>query len=536
LLGVGWLLLLTCGLYHRALGLWWMYDDFFHLRFIASFSPLAYFFDAEVWQQGPQAVFTPAFMLSLDTDLALFGLRPPAFLAHQLLALAALAWALVSVLCLWLPRGFALAAGTLFLVGPLVASIAPVLMVRHYLEALVLVALALRLAARSLRLQSWSWAAGSALLYLLACLCKEIAVPLLACFPILLAAAAESRWRQLRFLLPHAIALATYLMLRARMLDGWLSGYGWALPSTEMPSFVASLAPRVGSEIATGQAVGALMLAVMIGVSLVLVRSPRTALLAVGLAAVALLPIVPVAVEMQPRFALVSWLLLVGAFASGCARLAGWSAGGSRVAWLCMSCTIMVAAVANRTQWNRELPDLLRRSIENRAYVGLDAGEYLRLPREAAAALGELDRLKQERLGGAAGAGWFRDDLFLCVQGSEIERLWEFQPQPGRLEEITARLPVLRREACANLQRKADLGARFAWRGNVLSWKLRGPPGEFSFVFAEGRERIAVPARGGYRMVIDEVVLRVRHQGVDGAVAYSPPLALSAQRGEFEWQ
>jgi hypothetical protein len=78
-------LLGTCGwsVYHRALGLWLTYDDFFHLHYLYTTTPAEYFLDPEVWQRLPFKMITPLLFLSFDLDLALFGLDARAFLVHQ---------------------------------------------------------------------------------------------------------------------------------------------------------------------------------------------------------------------------------------------------------------------------------------------------------------------------------------------------------------------------------------------------------------------------------------------------------------------
>src|SRR5690606_32227588 len=47
------LLTLPLLLFRQALGLWWMEDDFFQLRYALDHGPLAYGLDPEVWRRLP---------------------------------------------------------------------------------------------------------------------------------------------------------------------------------------------------------------------------------------------------------------------------------------------------------------------------------------------------------------------------------------------------------------------------------------------------------------------------------------------------
>ena len=80
LAALGW------AVYHRALGLWLTYDDFFHLHYLYTSTPAEYLLKPEVWQRLPFKMITPLLFLSFDLDLALFGLDAHAFLVHQLVS------------------------------------------------------------------------------------------------------------------------------------------------------------------------------------------------------------------------------------------------------------------------------------------------------------------------------------------------------------------------------------------------------------------------------------------------------------------
>lgn len=129
-------------LYAPILKLWWIYDDFYHLRYLLTHQSGWYLFDAAGFRDFPAKVFTPLLFLSLDVDRRLFGLDPHPFYLHHILVLALCPAVLYAVLRLWLPRLWAAAGAGVFLLGPAAASLAPLLMVRHYIEAILLGALA----------------------------------------------------------------------------------------------------------------------------------------------------------------------------------------------------------------------------------------------------------------------------------------------------------------------------------------------------------------------------------------------------------
>src|SRR5258706_9129322 len=94
-------------------------------------------------------------------------------------------------------------------------------MVRHYVEVILLAALAVAAWARALQkppgAAAWRLAWLSAALYFAAAMAKESAVPLpalLLLLPDTAGGAATKLTARLRLVLPHTLALALYLALR----------------------------------------------------------------------------------------------------------------------------------------------------------------------------------------------------------------------------------------------------------------------------------------------------------------------------------
>ncbi|HEX5758423.1 MAG TPA: hypothetical protein VF121_04475, partial [Thermoanaerobaculia bacterium] len=191
-----------------------------------------------------------------------------------------------------------------------------------------------------------------------------------------------------------------------------------------------------------------------------------------------------------------------------------------------------------RATSDRRLGELRRIAAEGRAYLALGPGDFLRRPLDHPASFPELRWIKEEHLRGPRGAGWFYDDLFLCRRGSEIRRLWEYDPVRGRVAEATGRLPALRARSCGGARRAAPLAAAFERSGSALHWEL-GPHrgGRWSFVLGDGVTAFEVPRDGGFVLRgAAPVALRVRYDDPAGWTTYSPELRIDLARpGRRRW-
>lgn len=532
------LLTLPWLLYGSALDLWWSHDDFFQLGFAHDHSPGEYFLDPAAQERLPNRVLSPMLFASYDLDLALAGLAPAAFYAHQLASLASAALALFVLLRLWTGPGWALLGGGLFLLGPPVAAAAPLLMVRHYPEALALAALAAAAftgAARRRKLRSWGLAGASAILYLAASLAKEIAVPLpfvLAFLPV------GTARRRLGLLAPHGAALALYAAYRTWMLGTPLGGYGWVPDPGERWKVAAALPGRIAAE-SVGPEPWGWILGPLLGaavLSLAMAGGRHAALVGAG-AAAAVLPFVPVAYEVHPRFALTAWLLAAAALPPAARALGGTrSRHGPTDLWrraAVVAALLLVvgsALGANRSAWAHHHRQAARMSAQYRGFLALGSGEALRNPLGPPAALVGLRNFARTFLSRPAEGAWFYDDLYLCRRdagaAAKPRAVWQLHPEAARLREITWQVPELRRRHCEAIRWNEALEAVFARRGSVLSWEL-GPrrDGTYSFVLEEGRFRYEVPHTGGFRLPRRAFAgVRVRYDAPEGWTTYSPPL------------
>jgi hypothetical protein len=513
-------------LYLPILHLGWIYDDVYHLRHLITGRPGWYFFDAAEYGRLESRVLTPLLFLSLDVDRRLFGLAPHAFYVHQLLVFGLAPAALYGTLRIWLDRIWASVGAGIFLLGPVAASLTPLLMVRHYIEAVLLACLAVMAWAAAVRRTGPAARAlsiTSAILYFAAAMAKEIAVPL----PVFLLALPQQRERR-RLLLPHAAALIAYLIVRYAVLGTLLGGYGFVVEPTGVPRLALSLPGKVAAELVGSGWTGVFFaVSLMIGVgALIVLRRWRAALLLGFALLLALLPVLPVSTRMEPRYALPAWIVAAVAFAIGCQALPR-RIGITLAAVACLSGLLL-----NRQDWNVRLAQAERMSTENRFLLRMGDRDVLRQPLTLAASLGELLWMKRNVYHRPATGRWFQDDFYLCVHKGPLGRVWNWDEDARKIVEVTDTVPALRKNHCSSI-RNAPLQADFHVSRDALFWDL-GPyrEGSYAFLFGDGVIVLPMPRTAGFRMQSRApLLLRIRYQSPEGWTAYSSEIRIDLADG-----
>jgi hypothetical protein len=531
LAGTAWLL------YHPILRLWWMHDDFYHLRHLITGRPWWYFFDVAEYRQLSK-VFTPLLFLELDLDRRWCGLRPACFYLDQLIVLCLCPAVLYGVLRLWLPRLWAAVGAGIFLLGPVTGSLAPLLMVRHYLAAILLAALAVGAWAGALRRTgtgAWTLAWLSAALYFAASLAKEIAVPL----PLLLLftpgsagvpPASFSKEGRLRLLLPHALAFVLYLLLRTAALGALLGGYGFVATPADLPALPGKIAAQLaGSRLSLAAVL--FMIALAAGIVSLLLTGGRRAALLTGLALLlAMLPVLPVSTQMEPRFAVPAWIAVAVAFAAGCRLMAErWRWAGIGLALV----AVLAGLALNRQDWRVRFAQAERMSAENRSLFEMKDGDVLRHPVMLAASLGELQWMKVNVFHRPAAGRWFQDDLYLCIHREPLGRVWGYDDDARRIVDLTARIDGLRTRSCSSIRPAVPLRASFHVMGEKIFWDL-GPyrQGNYEFVLGDGTVALPMPRHAGFQIQgFTPLSLRVKYESPAGWTTYSPDLRLELADG-----
>jgi hypothetical protein len=534
-------------LYVSAARLWWTHDDLYHLHLILGNPRAWYFWDRAVYQAPPPKMLTPLLFLSLDADRYLFGLRPAAFHLHQLVSLCLAPPALYAVLRLWLGRTWSAVGAFLFLLGPPVASIALMIMVRHYVEVIPVAALSVGLWVLALQRPERGprgalLATASALVWFLAALEKETAVPL-ALFLLLIPEGTlrERLWRWL----PHAVALLVYSAIRVFFL-GSPKGYGFVVQPGDWPYLILTLPAKVAAEMRglPTAASWTLLAAVLVGLVLAACRGREGALRVGAALALTLAPVLPVSTQMEPRYAVAAWLVAAMAFPFACQGLAE-RKGMRRTAAALAIAACVAGLVANREDWAVRSADSVRRSREALAFLALAPGDLLRRPLGVPGELGELRWWKEDVAGLPRGSAWFFDDLYLCLHSPASPgmggsgRIWGWDEGSQRVVDLTPRLPAIRRIACDTSHDRAPLRAEIRGESTGITWEL-GPyrDGDYKFVLGDGAMAVEMPRTGGFLLRQPApLTLRVKYESPDGWVTYSPPLAVDpARRSVLRWQ
>jgi hypothetical protein len=519
-------------LLRSSLEVWFTYDDFFQLRYVGRHDWRELLASRASHAELPTSMVTPLLFLSLALDRRWFGLDAFAFQVHQLAAYALVVAALYLVARLWHGRVAAAGVALLASLGTATTGLVPLLMVRHYVEGALaaLVATGLYVAAVRARERRPALLAtiGSTVAYAVAALAKEVFVPL----PILLAALPEGDVRtRARRLAPYAAVVVGYALYRRWLLGAWGGGYGWEVDAAALPGLVARLPGRLLAEAAIpGGAAGVAVVASVTLSTAVLALVHRRARAAVVVAMLVLLaPLVPVATEVESRWAAAPWIAL----SFGAAALLGRSkVGARRLGWATL---LLLAAVAHARAWPRTLGELGRISKENLAFLHLGPDDVLRSPASPPEALVELARFKESELGLGPPPGWFTDDWFACSGRIARRRIWQYEAASGAVVERTRRARREARQHCRSIRGDAPLEVRFVWHGSSLRWEL-GPrtDGIYSAVFGEGVSRVELPRRGGFRRAGSPPRLRVRYDAPEGWVTYSEELDV-APEGELVW-
>jgi hypothetical protein len=515
------LLAVVALLYRKVTRLWWTYDDawILHIGLVRPWTDA--FTQADVW---PQKLFTPLLTATYEALMQFAGLHPSRWYRVDLVLIGACGVALFFALRLYTKTLPSLAGAFLFVAGPPLCSFATQLMTVHYLEAILLGTFATIAFVLAFRRMSVPLNALSALLYFLAMLAKEIAIPL----PVLLICLPERSLRvRARHLSFHGIAFAAYLVWRWRVIGTVFGGYGWAIAPREIPAVVATLPWKVIVACAgAGEGVGLLLVALAAIGAAAALRTRQAWIAAALTFVVAIAPILPVSKEMQSRYALMPWLWLSVAFAIGVAK---WRIG-AREALIAAACAAVI--VANRQEWTGTYAHAKRMSDEARAFFSMDGNAVLRAPAIPAGSMAEYQWLKEEHLRRGRGTGWFYDDLYLCSAALDGKRIYEYVAARREVVEVTARIPDYARAWCGSIRQNAPLRAEFHHRGESLFWDF-GPykRGRWSVLLGNGVQAFEVPREDGFRLAgVPRLALRIRYDAPEGWVTYSPEIALDFER------
>lgn len=216
---VALLLAIACALlFSGALEAGWAYDDPAHLNFVTTYSPWQYFTVRDVLRLQSYAHITPWNALFYEIGLALgAGVDPRWHHLHLVLVVWATAFATWVLLKRWLGESRALIGALLFLAMPATAGLAWALTIGHYAYGLLFAVSALLAFAHAIEKRSLLAGCLAAFLYAMACLSKELYVPL----PLLLLLWPEGTLLdRLRVAAPSLLVAVGYAVLRWWVVGG----------------------------------------------------------------------------------------------------------------------------------------------------------------------------------------------------------------------------------------------------------------------------------------------------------------------------
>jgi hypothetical protein len=296
-----------------------------------------------------------------------------------------------------------------------------------------------------------------------------------------------------------------------------LRGYGWTVRPSQWPRVIATLPWRILETVALHRAAGIPLVAMLlIAVLLVLLKLPSSRLPVAVAFVAALAPVIPVSIDLEARYALGGWLLLV---LTAVFLMRIQPRGGLAL----IALATVSALAANRIAWPEELRHLERMSREGRAFAAMREGDVLRNPAIPPASLGELQKLT-----GSPAAGSY-DDVLLCEQRIVATRLFAYDEETRSVRES-------RPPPCRGI-RNLPLQATFTTTASdAFYWSL-GPRHDGRYRFLLGMQAFDVPKDGGFRLpTLRRVVLRIGYVAPAGTMTYSPDIALDLdRRGEVRW-
>lgn len=525
---------LTFFIHGSVLDGWWLSDDPQVLVHALTETPATVLFSPPAWRYLSSSSFTPLVTISFDLDLWIGGLEPRVFYLHQL-AMIAIGSILLFLLLAHMGRLLpAWLAAIAFLVAPATVLAAGGLMVRHYVEGLVLALAALLLwqranAAGTSRGRGLL-AAAAALAYLLAMLAKEFFAPL----PLLMiwqARAAGASWRWIVIhLVPSALASLIYIGWRTWML-GSGGGYGGellagALAGVPIATWTAIVRP---ASVWFSLAVAAV---VAVGLVLALRHERRIAsgfLVAAGV--FVFLPLAMLAANFEPRYGFVATVVLVSGVALATATTAD-------PRWSALVVSLVVLLFASGEGERRATEVATRAIVAEGRYIWSQPGSASPILASSPGwYLAGLDTIRQFKGRTTSPAFFLSTDAIVLSSLSPdrfVRSVWgtsEIRP----LDQATRDAIVSDRRA---LDPDAPLTVQLERLGNDIRWELGPREGRFVFLTVPYYGRFPIEPSGWRRIpeAREQQYFRIRREMDDGRWTVSPVFPLPANDGVVRWK
>jgi hypothetical protein len=508
----------------------WRGDDTAILIHALESPGLSAFYDPQVWQRLSPSNLTPWVTLSFKLDLRLAGLDPRFAYAHHGLSLLLRAWTAFALLRRWLPATWAALAVALFLVGAPTASVAELLMTRHYLEGLLLALLALLAFDRAVNTRRLAWSVAGALAYAAACSAKEIYVPLV--LVILALPGLGGPRKRLLLAWPFVAVAILYVGWRRHMLGTTIGGYQAADLTSTGPS-VASVLATLGRvpEYLLGPLGWPAVLVCFAAVAVSLLARSSGRLLVAVLAACVLGPLVPLVgnpgIHGPDRYLFLPWFAFIIAFVMSLrTALAVVSSNRQVRAAVAVSLCLAIGALAlGNTQSLSMQREAVHREFDafSRFLRDADASQaFVPTPLLLANywAVTSLCAINL-RLGQTCAVPLLEG----FPPGTRAKTLHRYDERSQRLVDVSSTLAeASARAAAVDLQRPLSVSMELA--GGWVRWRF-GPyrDGKY-FVVSPEIGRYPLAPEGGLRTALGAVDLRVQYISPEGWSTYSKLLHL----------
>ncbi|MDH7942596.1 hypothetical protein QGM61_02075 [Pseudohongiella sp. SYSU M77423] len=520
----------------------WRWDDSQILLHAHQFNWLQDFTNPEVWQQFSPANLTPLLILSFEVDLILFGLTPSMFYLHQLLALAAAAWMMFLCLKFWCRGGFAVLGGVLFLIGTPTLLVAQQLMTRHYAEGLVLALVALYGFVRFVRGGAVLWLVLALVSYALACMAKEVYVPL----PLILLCIPDGTFaKRLRAAAPFFLLTLLYAIWRSWMLESVTGGYA-STASFFSGAFIQQVVitfagfPRL---LGGGWWPVLTLAAVLVLVTYLYIKRhvPWRMLI---VAAMVLLPLAPLVqspgIVLADRYLLVVWAATSFAIAYMLSQV--WQATTESMGWagtgtVALTGLLALAAAVQGFSVRSALAAVGKEFDVQGQFLWQQDDSVAMIPSgNVVPAFWFVTGLRDFKQGLGLGSSPVTvvDDIYL--QQSGVDQLYGWQQDCQCMVDISEQVPGRLAAYEDSLRPQAPLNLRYGYQGGYFTWQF-GPysDGQYHLV-SDVIGVIPAPAAGQLRATLtDGAPFYIRYTSPEGWMTYSAQQRVVRDGPETAW-
>lgn len=240
-----------------------------------------------------------------------------------------------------------------------------------------------------------------------------------------------------------------------------------------------------------------------------------------------LAPTLPVSTVYEPRFAVLSAMVLsVGLLLS---------LRSSKLRVVASSIVLLLLLLSNRREWRFDLLRSSRMSAEARHAVYGDAEKVLWKPLTPPATLGELAWLRGARRR-TGNPRWLYDGHALCDDDARSAfAVWSANVR--RVVDATAAVHEELTKDCARVDARSPMAVQFSRDDGVLVWEIapEAEENQYAFLLGGGAHLFEAFPRGRFQIGDADLSLRVGIVHPDGRRSYSESLRLPPEGSSMKW-